>query len=266
MPEGSLLFRTDYTAELSPGPLDIGFDYHFAVPSNHGDLTGVFVENRFVYGLRSGKIPAGLKLPGPDADDPNFQATYTAEDMENGRAKILDLDAPRRKNERVMAILTDKAVAWLAQQPKDQPFFLYFTPVAVHNPVTPDKDLAGQSGAGLYGDWIHELDRSVGRILDALDKQGVAQDTLVIFSSDNGGVFRPENTTSLQTQAFQAGPARQRQPPRRQAFRVGRRLQGALPRALAGPGSGRHDVQRNGQPGGPSRHHRGHRRRAAAGC
>ncbi len=203
--QGSLLFRTDYAAELSPGPLDIGFDYHFAVPANHGDLTGVFVENRFVYGLRSGKIPDGEKLPGPDADDPDFQTTYTAEDMENARAKILDLDAPRRKNERVMATLTDKAVAWLARQPKDQPFFLYFTPVAVHNPVTPDKDLAGQSGAGLYGDWIGELDRSVGRILDALDQQGVAQQTLVIFTSDNGGVFRPENTSSLQTKAFLAG-------------------------------------------------------------
>ncbi len=202
---GSLLFRTDYAAELSPGPLDIGFDYHFAVPANHGDLTGVYVENRFVYGLRSGNIPAGLKVPGPDADDSNFQAAYTAEDTENGRAKILDLDAPRRKNERVMATLTDKAVTWLARQPREQPFFLYFTPVAVHNPVTPDKDLAGQSAAGLYGDWIHELDRSVGRILAALDQQGVAQETLVIFTSDNGGVFRPENTTSVQTQAYQAG-------------------------------------------------------------
>jgi arylsulfatase A-like enzyme len=203
--KGSLLYRTDYAAELSPGPLDIGFDYHFAVPANHGDLTGVYVENRFVYGLRRGRIPDGLKLRGPDADDPNFQATYTAEDMENARARILDLDAPRRKNERVMATLTDRAVAWIAQQPKNQPFFLYFTPVAVHNPVTPDKDLAGKSGAGPYGDWIHELDRSVGRILETLDKQGVADETLVVFTSDNGGVFRPDNATSFQTQAYQAG-------------------------------------------------------------
>jgi len=203
--EGSLLFRTDYTAELSPGPLDLGFDYHFAVPANHGDLTGVYVENRFVYGLRSDNIPADLTLSRPAADDPNFQSTYTAEDMENPRAPILDLDAPRRKNERVMATLTDKAITWLAQQSKDQPFFLYFTPVAVHNPVTPDRDLAGKSGAGLYGDWIAELDRSTGRILDALDRLDVAQETLVIFTSDNGGVFRPENTTSLQTQAYQAG-------------------------------------------------------------
>jgi arylsulfatase A-like enzyme len=199
-------WRTDYTAELSPGPLDIGFEYHFAVPSNHGDVAGVFVENRFVYGLRSGKIPAGMKITGPVPDSDDFQATYTAADMENKRndVKILDLDAPRRKNERVMKVLTDKATAWLERQPKEKPFFLYFTPVAVHNPVTPDKDLAGQSKAGLYGDWIHELDRSVGRILDTLDKMGAAQNTLVIFSSDNGGVFKPERD-SLQTAAFKAG-------------------------------------------------------------
>jgi arylsulfatase A-like enzyme len=199
-------WRTDYTAELSPGPIDIGFEYHFAVPSNHGDVAGVFVENRFVYGLRRGKIPAGMKVAGPVPDSDDFQPTYTAEDMENKKSsvKILDLDAPRRKNERVMKVLTDKATAWLERQPKEKPFFLYFTPVAVHNPVTPDKDLAGRSKAGLYGDWIHELDRSVGRILDTLDKMGAAQNTLVIFSSDNGGVFKPERN-SLQTAAFKAG-------------------------------------------------------------
>ena len=199
-------WRTDYTAELSPGPLDVGFDYHFAVPSNHGDLTGVFVENRFVYGLRSGKIPAGMKIAGPVPDSDDFQPTYEAEDTEGGRGagRILDLDAPRRKNDRVMKVLTDKATDWLQGRPRDQPFFLYFTPVAVHNPVTPDEDLAGQSKAGLYGDWIHELDRSVGRILDTLDKMGVANDTLVIFTSDNGGVFKPEREM-LQTDAINAG-------------------------------------------------------------
>jgi arylsulfatase A-like enzyme len=205
--DGSPKWRTDYTAELSPGPLEIGFDYHFGVPSNHGDLTGVFVENRFVYGLRSGKIPDSMKVRVPDSDD--FKATYESADMENARgsANILALDAPRRKNERVMKVLTDKATQWIERQPKDQPFFLYFTPVAVHNPVTPDKDLAGQSAAGLYGDWIHELDRSVGRILETLDKQGVAQNTLVIFSSDNGGVKEPQKTDSFQTKALNAGLA-----------------------------------------------------------
>jgi Arylsulfatase A and related enzymes len=148
-----------------------------------------------------------MKIPSPVPDSDDFQKTYSAEDMENPArgVKILDIDAPRRKNERVMKVLTDKAVAWLEQQSKDKPFFLYFTPVAVHNPVTPDKDLAGKSKAGLYGDWIHELDRSVGRILDTLDKMGVAQNTLVIFTSDNGGVFVPGNERLLQTLAYKAG-------------------------------------------------------------
>jgi len=198
-------WRTEYKAELSPGPLDIGFDYHFGVPSNHGDLTGVFVENRFVYGLRSGQIPAGMKLAGPAADSDDYQATYGPEDTESGKARILEIEAPRRKNERVMKVLTDKATTWLEAQPKDHPFFLYFTPVAVHAPVTPDKDLAGKSAAGLYGDWIHELDQSVGRILATLDKMGATKDTLVIFTSDNGGVFKPENERLLQTAAFKAG-------------------------------------------------------------
>lgn len=198
-------WRTDYTAELSPGPLDIGFDYHFAVPSNHGDLTGVFVENRFVYGLRSGQIPAGMKIAGPAADSDDFQSTYGSNDMENAKVRILDLDAPRRKNERVMKVLTDKATAWLEAQPKDRPFFLYFTPVAVHNPVTPDQDLAGKSAAGPFGDWIHELDRSVGRILDTLDRMGAASNTLVLFASDNGGVCKPEIERLLQTTAIKAG-------------------------------------------------------------
>lgn len=202
--DGSLKWRTDYTAELSPGPLDIGFDYHFGVPSNHGDLTGIYVENRFVYGLRSGKIPAGMKLRGPDIDNPNFKSTYGPEDTENGRATILDLDAPRRVNQRVMPLLTTKAAEWITRQKKGTPFFLYYTPVAVHNPVTPDKDIAGQSKAGPYGDWIHELDRSVGGVLKALDDKGIAQDTLVIFTSDNGGVFTPTRDT-VQTQAFKAG-------------------------------------------------------------
>jgi hypothetical protein len=78
-------WRTDYTAELSPGPLDIGFDYHFGVPSNHGDLTGVYVENRYVYGLSSGKVPEGMTIAGPAAGSEDYQATYEAKDTEGGK-------------------------------------------------------------------------------------------------------------------------------------------------------------------------------------
>ncbi len=203
--KGAANFRADYTAELSPGPLDIGFDYHFGVPSNHGDMTGIFVENRFVYGLRSGRIPAGMRLPGPQPDDDHFKATYTKEDTEGARGNPFAIDAPRRVNERVMPMLTSKAVGFIEKQKAGTPFFLYYTPVAVHNPITPDKDLAGKSAAGVYGDWIHELDRSVAAVLEALDRTGLAKDTLVIFTSDNGGVNKPNITDSPQTKALNAG-------------------------------------------------------------
>lgn len=200
----SPVWKTDYSAELSPGPLDIGFDYHFGVPSNHGDLTGIYVENRFVYGLRRGRLPEGMKLSGPDADNADFKNSYTKDDTEAVRAQPMEIDAPRRVNERVMPVLTEKAADWIRKQSGETPFFLYYTPVAVHNPVTPDKDLVGSSAAGPYGDWIHQLDRSVGDIMAALESKGVADNTLILFTADNGGVFRPEREMP-QTQAYKAG-------------------------------------------------------------
>ena len=159
---------TDYTKPLRPGPQDIGFDFHLGVPSNHGDYTGVFVENDQVQGLRSGTLtPFGACFYG---DKP-----------------FMGLDAPQRKDEDVMDVLTRRAVQWIGAQPTDKPFFLYFTPVAVHDPVTPSGLTKGSSKAGPYGDWIHELDRSVGRILEVIDQRKLTSNTLVIFTSDNGG-------------------------------------------------------------------------------
>lgn len=199
-------YRVDYTAELTPGPNELGFDYHFSVPQNHGDITGVYVENHYVYGLRSGKIPADMKLPGPVPDDENFAPTYESEMQQGHGHAPMEIDAPRRIDDRVMPELTDQAVHWIEQQKKETPFFLYFAPVAVHEPVTPSRDTKGTSQAGRFGDWIHELDRTVGRVLDTLEKQGLAQDTLVIFTSDNGGIYEP-NQKRPEMDAVHAGLA-----------------------------------------------------------
>lgn len=164
--------RTDYTGPLNPGPLDIGFDYHFGVPQNHGDATGIYVRNRKVVGLRSMRVGAFGRTP-------------------YGR-QFLGFDAPHRVDEDVMGELTTEAVQWLSQQDAATPFFLYFAPVAIHFPYTPSAATQGSSGVGAYGDWIHELDRSVGRVVSALDDFGFAEDTLVIFTSDNGGVLLSE--------------------------------------------------------------------------
>ena len=179
--------KTDFTSKLRPGPLQVGFDYHFGVPCNHGDVTGVYAEDDGVAGLRSAKL-----TPFGESDA--------------GGRPYLGLDAPQRTNETVMETLTDKAVNWLEKQQAGKPFFLYFTPVAVHEPVTPSDKTKGSSKAGPYGDWIHELDLSVGRVLEALDKSGLAKDTPVIFTSDNGGEnkFRGQGT---QIRAQEAGLA-----------------------------------------------------------
>jgi arylsulfatase A len=182
--------RTDYTKELKPGPLEIGFDYHFSVPANHGDLTGVYVENHWVQGLNK-TDPLGASEP------------YVT----SGKAtqKVLALNAPKRVDENVMTVLTDRVIAWMGEQKKEKPFFLYYTPVAVHNPVTPGPKTKGTSPkGGPFCEWIHELDLSVARILEALEKQGLAEDTLVIFSSDNGGVNKPKSPLP-QTVAQKAG-------------------------------------------------------------
>ena len=106
--------KADFTKELSPGPLEIGFDYHFAVPQNHGDASGVYVRNRKVVGLRSERtISAGKSPYGRD---------------------FYGIDAPQRVDENVMDELTTEAVDWLDQQRADTPFFLYFAPVAIHFP------------------------------------------------------------------------------------------------------------------------------------
>ncbi|HUQ71279.1 MAG TPA: arylsulfatase [Planctomycetaceae bacterium] len=178
--------KADFTQELKPGPLELGFDYHFGVPSNHGDVSGVFVENRRVWGLKSDKL-------NPAAAGTNFKD-----------AKFLGLDAPQRVDDDVMPLLTTKAVDWINQQTAAKPFFLYFTPVAVHNPITPSAKTKGTSAAGPFGDFIHELDASVGRVLEALDQKGFTKDTLVLFTSDNGGVNKPQ-IDSVQTQAIKAG-------------------------------------------------------------
>lgn len=175
---------TDYTAPLRPGPLQIGFDYHFSVPQNHGDSTGVFVENDRVLGLRSDKVKP-------------FGKTYY------GRP-YLGIDAPQRENDTVMEVLTGKAVDWLSRQDPKSPFFLFFTPVAVHEPTTPSAATRGSSAAGPAGDWIHDLDLSVGRILKTLDEKGLAKNTLLIFTSDNGGLLLTEGDRP-EAEAYRAG-------------------------------------------------------------
>ena len=84
--------------------------------------------------------------------------------------------------------LTQRATQWIRKRDK-APFFLYLSTTHIHHPFTPAPRFQGSSQCGLYGDFIHELDWMVGEVMKVLKEKGVDQNTLVLFTSDNGGMF-----------------------------------------------------------------------------
>ena len=144
--------KKDLRGALTPGPNNVGFDYHFAVPNNMDDLHKVYVENDHIYGLRSDRL------------SPYGKSFY-------GRPYI-GYDAPQRITTQVTDTLTDRAIDWIDQRDPAKPFFLYFAHVAVHHPITPSERMRGTSAAGAYGDFIHDVDYSVGQIHQALIDRG----------------------------------------------------------------------------------------------
>lgn len=91
----------------------------------------------------------------------------------------------------VLPTLNQRAAAWIdAQAGEEQPFFLYLSLTAPHTPIVPSPDWAGRSEAGAYGDFVAQVDGLVGTVLDALDRNGFTDDTLILFTSDNGSPQR----------------------------------------------------------------------------
>lgn len=92
----------------------------------------------------------------------------------------------------LVEIYTQEALAFIEAH-RQQPFFLYLAHNAVHFPIYPGKKWAGRSPHGIYSDWVEEVDGSVGQVLDAVRAAGLAERTLVLFTSDNGGTPRAVN-------------------------------------------------------------------------
>jgi arylsulfatase A-like enzyme len=170
--------KVDWNRPLSPGPLELGFDYHFGVPQNHGDVVRAYVENHDLLGRRPGenfRLVSGKHFAMPEG-----------------------LEKPR-VDDQVDTTLTAKAIHFLEEN-QQRPFFLYFTPVATHNFVVPAAPFRGTSPAGIYGDYMQELDHHVGQIMETLDRLKLADRTLVIFTSDNGsyaGTVKPPKGVEL---------------------------------------------------------------------
>ena len=164
------------------GPLLLGFDYYFGVPIVNSAPPYVYVENETI-----------VKW---DENDPIIygkdQKTHTKYYDEKVMVRIGGAKAAHEHyvDELVGTTLAGKAVDWIREKAKaDNPFFLYLATTNIHHPFTPAPRFQGTSQAGLYGDFIHELDWMVGEVMKQLDESGVADNTLVIFTSDNGGML-----------------------------------------------------------------------------
>jgi arylsulfatase A len=94
---------------------------------------------------------------------------------------------------RLVEMYTNEAIAFLRAN-KDKPFFLYAPHSAVHFPIYPGKAFQKKSQNGYYGDWVEEVDWSVGKVLDTVRELGLSEKTLILFTSDNGGTQRAVNT------------------------------------------------------------------------
>ena len=181
----------DWNGELNPGPLELGFDYYFGTPTVNSGPPYVYVENHQVVGLD----PADPFVYGKESVTQKYPE-------KGGYNNIGGAEEAHRLyvDNAVGTTLKNKAVDWLKKRKQDEPFFLYFATTNIHHPFTPAPQFVGTSDCGLYGDFIHELDWMVGEILAALDESNLAENTLVIFTSDNGGMFHATGQ-----KAWQAG-------------------------------------------------------------
>jgi arylsulfatase A len=169
----------DWNKDLKPGPLELGFDYYFGVPVVSSAPPFVYVEDHRVVGWEEDDP----FVYGETAVTEHFEAKDNYDDI-GGALKAHNI----YKDRMVGTTLKDTAVSWIRRN-KDHPFFLYFATTNIHHPFTPAPQFIGSSAAGRYGDYIQELDWIVGEVMKTLDEEGVSDNTMVILTSDNGGML-----------------------------------------------------------------------------
>ena len=172
----------DYTVPVKGGPLERGFDSFFGISASLNMSPFCFIR---------GDRPVCL----PVLKQPLIRTDFIAVD-EGVRSPDFTIAA-------VMPRLSGEAVAFVERAADDpsKPFFLYAPLTSPHLPVIPNVEYRGTSDAGEYGDFVVETDAFLGAILDALDRTGQAEKTMVIFTSDNGGLYhywQPQEADDVQ--------------------------------------------------------------------
>lgn len=196
----------DWNADVKPGPLEVGFDYSFLLPSTNDRVPCVYLENHRVVNLdRTDPLFVGKKSGSnaastiyPDGKKDRTAMTYYQSTHGHDNSVINGIGRIGYQWGGKAALWNDETMAdefvtqtkkYLASRKKDVPFFLYFSSQDIHVPRAPHPRFRGKSELSYRGDAMVQLDWSTGEILDALEEHGFADNTLVIFSSDNGPVY-----------------------------------------------------------------------------
>lgn len=212
----------DWNGEIKPGPCELGFDDAFFFPATADRVPTVYIHNHRVVNLdpkdpirvsyveKIGNEPTGR-------EDPDLLKMELSEGHDgtivDGISRIGYMTgghAARWKDETIASTFTSKACEFIEKQ-KDGPFLLYFTPSDIHVPHAPMDQFAGRSECGIRCDTINQLDWCVGEVMQALERAGVADNTLVIFTSDNGPVVNDgylDNSVEMLGDHKPAGPLR----------------------------------------------------------
>lgn len=189
----------DWNGEIKPGPLEIGFDSAFLLPATGDRVPCVYVEDHRVVGLDPAD-PIRVDYTKPIANEPTGRKNPELLKMHpshghdmaivNGVSRIGYMTGGTKAlwvDEDMADVLTRKSLDFIEKN-KTNPFFLFFATHDIHVPRLPNKRFEGKTSMGPRGDAIAELDWCVGQVLDKLDQLGLAKNTIVMFSSDNGPV------------------------------------------------------------------------------
>ncbi|WP_375586174.1 arylsulfatase [Cyclobacterium xiamenense] len=186
--------NVDYSRPVQTGPNDFGFDYSFIHPASLDIPPYVFLENHRtldpevilttdVYPRRKENTEFSW-----DKKHSNDQAVYWEKGVWWRQGEM----APSFRVADCLDEITAQGLAFIERQSADTPFFLYLPLTGPHTPWLPSEAHKGKSGAGLYGDFVMDIDQVVARIQEQLRHQGLLENTLLIFSSDNGAYWPEE--------------------------------------------------------------------------
>jgi len=187
---------------IAPGPRELGFDYSYIMAATGDRVPCVYLENQRIVSLDSSD-PVEVSYTTPFTGEPlgrDHSELLTklrhshGHDMAivNGIGRIGYMRGGKQAlwiDEFIADSITSKAVAFIERNTyKDKPFFLYFGTNDIHVPRWPHPQFVGKTGMGPRGDAILQFDWTVGQVLDALERNGLIDNTIVILTSDNGPV------------------------------------------------------------------------------